>query len=127
MRLINADVLIVELQKDEAFFDKEVEEAHENPNNCTEGYADAMWSRANGIRDAIVEVYDTPTVDIDRPQGEWIIHKEKAEVNDGFIDFFPTEYECSNCGLKQSMYFIDSKPSNFCPNCGAQMKGANDE
>lgn len=63
----------------------------------------------------------------DYPHGEWIVHKERAEVNDGFIDFFPTEYECSNCGLKQSMYFINSKPSNFCPNCGARMKGADDE
>lgn len=63
----------------------------------------------------------------DRPQGEWIVHKERTGVNDGFIDFFPTEYECSNCGLKQSMYFINSKPSNFCPNCGADMRGTDDE
>ena len=63
----------------------------------------------------------------DRPQGEWIVHKERTGVNDGFIDFFPTEYECSNCGLKQSMYFINSKPSNFCPNCGADMRGKDDE
>ena len=63
----------------------------------------------------------------DRPQGEWIVHKERTGVNDGFIDFFPTEYECSNCGLKQSMYFINSKPSNFCPNCGADMREREDE
>ena len=61
-----------------------------------------------------------PTIEPKR--GEWIVHKARTEVNDGFIDFFPTEYECSNCGLKQSMYFINSKPSNFCPNCGADMR-----
>ena len=65
---------------------------------------------------------EAPSIDIEPKRGEWIVHKERAEVKDGFIDFFPTKYECSNCGLKQSMYFINSKPSNFCPNCGADMR-----
>ena len=63
----------------------------------------------------------------DRPQGEWIKHKERTETNGKFIDFFPAEYECSNCGLREAHYFINSKPHNFCPNCGARMKGADDE
>ena len=65
---------------------------------------------------------EAPSIDIEPKRGEWIVHEARTEVNDGFIDFFPTEYECSNCGLKQSMYFINSKPSNFCPNCGADMR-----
>jgi hypothetical protein len=29
--------------------------------------------------------------------GEWIEHKERTIVkNNNFVDFFPTEYECSN-------------------------------
>ena len=65
MRPIDADALIDELQKDEAKFDKEAEDAQNNP-SYTECYNDAMWSRANGIRDAIIEVYDAPTIDVEK-------------------------------------------------------------
>lgn len=64
-RYIDADALIAELQKDEAKFDKEAEYAKDDP-SYTEGYSDAMWSRANGIRDAIIEIYDAPSIDIVR-------------------------------------------------------------
>lgn len=60
-------------------------------------------------------------------KGEWIKHEERTETNGKFIDFFPAEYECSNCGLREAHYFINSKPHNYCPNCGAKMKGAEDE
>lgn len=64
MKLIDADALITELEKDESQFDKEAEEARNNPSAYTDGYADAMWSRANGIRDAMIEIYDAPSIDI---------------------------------------------------------------
>lgn len=38
-----------------------------------------------------------------RPQGKWIIEHDWVH--------------CSSCGHEQNY------PSNFCPNCGAQMKG----
>lgn len=63
MRLIDANALIAELKKDEERFDREAEDGEQNPQNCTAGYAEAMWSRANGIRDAIISIYDTPTID----------------------------------------------------------------
>ena len=49
----------------------------------------------------------------DRPQGEWIIH---------FDDLFPEEssIECSVCHEEQPLGIDD----NYCPNCGAKMKGA---
>lgn len=65
-RYIDVDALIIELEKDECLFDKEAEEARNNPSAYTDGYADAMWSRANGIRDAIIEIYDAPSIDIVR-------------------------------------------------------------
>ena len=45
----------------------------------------------------------------DRPQGEWII---KTDANDN------TYGRCSICGMKQYAGQL-----NFCPDCGARMKG----
>lgn len=63
MRLIDADAVIAELQKDEERFDKESEDCRKNSRNYTDCYMQAMSSRADGIRDAIIEVYDAPTID----------------------------------------------------------------
>ena len=54
----------------------------------------------------------------DRPRGEWIIHDEMPL---GWLDI-----KCSRCG---SVYGMDEVGQyyNFCPNCGARMKGAEDE
>ena len=49
----------------------------------------------------------------DRPQGEWIFRRE-------FVEDTPfTGYRCSNCNYWKSM-----GAWNYCPNCGARMKGA---
>ena len=52
----------------------------------------------------------------DRPTGEW--------VNDG--DYVP---QCSECGYVPRYIKIFNKfdRSDWCPNCGARMKGADDE
>ena len=53
----------------------------------------------------------------DRPQGEWIDKGDYAE--------------CSNCGADSGTQFDGVEPipltTKFCPNCGAWMKGADDE
>lgn len=49
---------------------------------------------------------------IDRPQGEWII---EIDINNY------TYGRCSICGMRQYAGHL-----NFCPNCGAHMKGADD-
>lgn len=58
--------------------------------------------------DAINAVEALPSAD--RPQGEW-----KSKHN-GY-------WTCSECGLS----FLFYAKGNFCPNCGARMKGADDE
>ena len=60
----------------------------------------------------------------DRPQGEWIYGEHNVAMCDGYrcnrCDFFvPWDYEHK---------FIDFiNDYHFCPNCGAKMKGADDE
>jgi hypothetical protein len=116
MRPIDADVLVVELQKDEALFDNEAVVARENSIKYTDNYAKIMWSRANGIRDAIVEVYDAPTIDVNRPTGEWI------------VDISDYKSMCSVCGTNETHFIYGTEmwyglgKSNFCPYCGADMR-----
>lgn len=50
-----------------------------------------------------------------RPIGEWIID----EPEDSGLG---TIYKCPYCKYK-----VDCKPTNFCPNCGADMRGADNE
>ena len=52
----------------------------------------------------------------DRPQGEWI------EVDDYFI-----RCKCSICGWESHKYEDDVYGMPYCPNCGAKMKGADNE
>ena len=52
----------------------------------------------------------------DSPQGEWI------EVDDYFI-----RCKCSICGWESHKYEDDVYGMPYCPNCGACMKGVNDE
>lgn len=56
----------------------------------------------------------------DRPSGEWIIGENE---NDGWC-------KCSACGYANitcEVYPVGLGAYNFCPNCGARMKGADDE
>lgn len=49
---------------------------------------------------------------VDRPQGEWIYNGNFCGIN---------HHKCSVCGREEF------RMSNFCPNCGAYMKTAEDE
>lgn len=56
----------------------------------------------------------------DRPQGKWIFKtvfpNDKSEFPMGYL-------VCSVCGS----YHSNSTPCNYCDNCGARMKGVDDE
>lgn len=58
-----------------------------------------------------------PQTETDRPQGEWI------DVTNG-----RGGHECSNCHRYAPSYMSgDEHLSDYCPSCGAHMKGADDE
>lgn len=50
----------------------------------------------------------------DRPQGEWIFVEEFMGIN---------RYKCSVCEREELLTYL----KNFCSNCGARMKGADDD
>lgn len=61
----------------------------------------------------IIDIEHAPTIEPERPHGEWI----KDNVGFGFCDV--------RCSLCNSEYLdIDHiEKWNFCPNCGADMRG----
>lgn len=62
----------------------------------------------------------------DRLQGKWI-EADVVDIEDTCIEEVQT-LKCSVCGRIQTkpyMYYVDC--DNFCPNCGADMRGEDDE
>lgn len=57
----------------------------------------------------------------DRPSGEWAIYFDKVENGMGGT-YRERRWYCSACGKWQTYGETD-----FCPNCGARMKGADNE
>ena len=133
MRLIDADALIGELQKDEERFDKEAEDCRKNSRNYTDCYMQAMSSRADGIRDAIIEVYDAPTIDLtDRLDEAYacgytdaeakfynpVVHGEWIYDANGY-DYGLPAWKCNRCGcinanIPPRIMTKESKP-NYAP------------
>ena len=60
------------------------------------------------------KVDEAPTIDTDRPHGEWV------EIKNLFGEKFPT---CSVCGL-DGVQIKTGQLAPFCPNCGAKMKAS---
>ncbi len=63
---------------------------------------------------AVATIDNAPTVvaenaTSDRPQGEWI---DTGDMN----EYWAEEYQCSICGAKDHWH-------NYCPKCGAEMRG----
>ena len=82
------------------------------------------WLYLNGVYNAIDNAPTvTPTFGLfrdmlcsdceKRPQGEWIENNETVFVN---------RFNCSECGR---LIFEPKEKNNFCPNCGADMRGDN--
>ena len=69
------------------------------------------------LLDAEQRIEDLPSVQPERKKGEWI-HKPDIYLDE-------QTWECSECG--EPWIFIEGTPSennaNFCPNCGADMRG----
>lgn len=63
----------------------------------------------------------------DRSQGKWI-HTAGEYIGDDISGFYDYHWACSECGKEAiindwNIYEL----SDYCPHCGAKMKGADDE
>ena len=88
--------------------------------------ADAVWSVTGDKNVAKVwdQIKDLPSAQSERPKGEWIYGEHDIAMCDG--------YWCDQCGFfvpwDYTHKFIDFiKDYHFCPNCGADMRGEQDE
>ena len=72
------------------------------------------WTPIDGLY--LVVEQDIPSAD--RPQGKWLIEKT---LYDNY------NYRCSYCDWYECHAYPDVEPYNYCPNCGARMKGVDDE
>lgn len=74
--------------------------------------SEGSWFHSDDIKDAIESV---PAVE--PKHGEWIISE---------VRFGNYKYQCKVCGWHEHHAYNDVKPYNFCPHCGAKMKGADE-
>ena len=77
------------------------------------------WSvKTEGYRKAEEVITRLPSAD--RPQGEWELVPYKRIDEHGEVIIDGSSWCCSNCGDARKRNGPDM---NFCPNCGARMKG----
>ena len=72
------------------------------------------WSK--GINFAIGRILKQPTADVrENVHGEWQVYYDEDSPQDGV-------WTCPVCSYTRSI--DDISPTNFCPYCGADMKGS---
>lgn len=100
-------------------------EAFENDASYNESNPMAKWDSGLWIRYKMFEnvIDEAPSINIESKQGEWIVDEGGWKG----LDYYPPKCKCNQCGYEEELYIIHAKPTNFCPNCGCQMKVADDE
>ena len=88
---------------------------------CDWGDGRGFCKRDGGFADACYQIEELPSADVrENVRGEWI------ESNDEM--YGSGCWKCSNCGYGYSYEaYFEVNDFNFCPNCGADMRGESDE
>lgn len=78
---------------------------------------DEMEAYNDGIDEQWKKIVNAPTIEPERPKGKWIVTSEFEDCR---------YVKCNQCKVTQVFYY--NKPlTNFCPNCGVDMRGKKDE
>ena len=64
-------------------------------------------------QNGFIEAYDLAIEALERKRGEWVVLYDEDSPQDGI-------WKCSLCDYIRLT--DDISPTNFCPNCGAEMK-----
>ena len=87
--------------------------------------ANAIYHHFPSIRtmaDARGVIEEVPSIDIVPRRGEWMV----CEGGWKDFDYYSPKCKCNQCGYEEELYILNAKPTNFCPNCGADMRGKDD-
>lgn len=77
------------------------------------------WSAILNERTAFKhDVYDAPTIEPERKKGEWL----KEDLSGYLTPGGNSIYHCSECGHTEGPW-PHPRLTNFCPSCGADMRG----
>lgn len=79
----------------------------------SEEYDADIPNRADGVRDAIIDIMSLPTIE-ERKKGKWIKDEEKS------ADHVEPIFICSSCHNYEAWGLTEC--TRYCPNCGARME-----
>lgn len=113
MRLIDADRLIDDLKHDVA-----IDQDSLDYEELTDSNREKIQFDKDCKQNAIDLLQNAPTIEPERKKGKWL-HKSKqlAALNTAWW------YECLICGY----HAFNGMRTDFCPNCGADMRGEQDD
>jgi len=89
---------------------------------------DAMFAGMPGLmfNDVLKILRTLPSAQTERKTGRWERHITR--YGDDINGFVSNEWICSECGrLANVNSWCQYELTDFCPHCGADMKGGNDE
>ena len=67
---------------------------------------------------AEINIYLLPSAERKRGEWEWVQYDANNEIGD---------YHCSECRFIPASWNLRAEHLNYCPNCGAEMRGGNND